>query len=294
MKNNEKALSVSLILHLLLTLIEGALTLMFGAVLKGSAAIKIFSLIFTPVRFLLPVFLYRKASGYTPFVTPISCCKAPEKTAAATKTAITYIFALSLTVIVLNTVGALTDAALSFFGQNTEKTIPVSRFDVVYTFLKSVLFASVLEETLFRGALLHAFSGRKKLHRILLSAILFALMHGSIRQLFYAAAAGAVIAAFTVITGSLRFAAAVHFGANSVSFIFSLLSVYLPPNTYKTVSLVTLAVFTVTAVLSSIIYSLRFREKNNPPSDLKTEKSLPREAWIYIAAAIGVTLINML
>ncbi len=292
MKNNERSLGASLILHLLLTLIEGALTLMIDVALKSAAAVKIFSLIFTPVRFLLPIFFYRRASGYTPFITPIDCRKTSEKSFFTTKTVIAYIFALSLTVTVLNAVGALTDTVLSFLGHNPEKAIPVSRFDIVYTFLKSVLFASVFEEALFRGALLHAFSERKVVFRILLSALLFAIMHGNSYQLFYTAAAGAIIASFTAITGSLMFSVAVHFGSNLISFVFSLLKAYLSESTYKTVSVTALTVFFATALLSSIIYLRKFHEKNNTPSDLKTDKRLPKEVWIYIAAATAVMLVN--
>lgn len=293
MKNNERALGASLILHLLLTLIESALMLLLGAVFKNATAVKIFSLLFTPVRFLLPVLLYRRASGYTPFTEPINSGTKPKKTAVS-KTALTYVLALSLTVAVLNTVGSLTDTVFSFFGIAVGKSIPLSPFDTVYTFLRNVLFAAILEEALFRGALLHALSGRKAATRILLSATLFALMHGSLYQLFYAAAAGAIIASFTVITGSLKLAAAVHLGANTVSFIFSLLSVHLPAETYKTVSLAVLAAFAATALLSAAVYLCKYRKKSITPADSKITCSLPKEIWAYIAASALVILINLI
>lgn len=292
MKENERALGASLILHLLLTLMEGALSLLIGAVFKTDVAIKIFSLVFTPVRFLLPVLLYRRASGYTPFVTPINGTKTDEKTSVQ-KTALVYVLALSLTVAVLNTVGALTDTVFSFFGQTVEKSIPVSPFDIIYTFLKSVLFAALLEETLFRGAILHAFSGRKAATRILLSATFFALMHGSLYQLVYAAAAGAVIAAFTVITGSLKLAVAVHFGANAVTFIFSILSVHLPLDLYKKVSAASLAVFAAAALFSAVLCLCKYR-KNDTPTAVIPSSALPKEVWLYIAASTLVILINLI
>lgn len=292
MKENERALGASLILHLLLTLVESALSLLIGAVFKTDVAIKIFSLVFTPVRFLLPVLLYRRASGYTPFETPINGTKTVEKTSVQ-KTALVFVLALSLTVAVLNTVGALTDAVFSFFGQTVEKSIPVSPFDIIYTFLKSVLFAALLEETLFRGAILHAFSGRKTATRILLSATFFALMHGSLYQLFYAAAAGAVIAAFTVITGSLKLAVAVHFGANAVTFIFSILSVHLPLDLYKKVSAALLAVFAAAALFSAVLCLCKHR-KNDTPTAVIPSSALPKEVWLYIAASTLVILINLI
>lgn len=292
MKENERALGASLILHLLLTLMESALSLLIGAVFKTDVAIKIFSLVFTPVRFLLPVLLYRRASGYTPFETPINGTKTAEKTSVQ-KTALVYVLALSLTVAVLNTVGALTDAVFSFFGQTVEKSIPVSPFDIIYTFLKSVLFAALLEETLFRGAILHAFSGRKTATRILLSATFFALMHGSLYQLFYAAAAGAVIAAFTVITGSLKLAVAVHFGANAVTFIFSILSVHLPLDLYKKVSAALLAVFAAAALFSAVLCLCKYR-KTDTPTAVIPSSALPKEVWLYIAASTLVILINLI
>ncbi len=292
MKSNERALGMSLIFHLLLTLMEGALVLLLGATLKSALAVKIFSLIFTPVRFLLPILLYRRASGYIPFAVPINSGKEPKKSAVS-KTALTYVFALSLTVVLTNTVGVLTDTVFSFFGQAVEKSIPVSPFDCVYTFLKSVLFAAVLEEALFRGALLHAFSGRKTATRILLSAILFTLMHGNLYQFFYAAAAGAVIAAFTVITGSLRLAIAVHLGANTVTFIFSILSSHLASDVYKKVSAVSLTAFVAIASFSVVVYLCKCRKKTDSPTDSKAVCALPKEVWLYIAASTLVILINL-
>ena len=293
MKNKEKSLGIALILFILLSLTESALTFLISLSVNNSVTVKIFTLIFTPIRFLLPIFLFRKAAGYTPFSTPFNTVDRLKKTCSVKDTVLLYVFALSLTVTALNSVGYLTELFLSLSGQTITSVTPVSAFDYVYTFIRSVCIASFFEEMLFRGALLHAFSERRTCTRIFLSALLFALMHGNAFQFFYALASGTVIASFAVVSGSLALAVSLHFGANLITFIFTVLSNTLSPEMYKTVSLTVFIIFAASSVLFAVLYFCRHsKPKKGTFTDFR-ETPLPKEILIYIVAAAAVSVINV-
>ncbi len=289
MKNKEKAFSLLLVLHLLLTFLEWITLFVLGMFFKSAVFIKISEAALTAVRFFIPVYAYVRVTDYRPF--GVALC---EKNIGSGERSwvLTYIFALSVTVTLLNVAGLLSDAFFSLFGRETESASSVSVFGAVYTFIKSVLLASVLEEMLFRGAFLHAFSERSAGERVFLSALIFALMHCNGYQFLYALVAGLLIAAFTAATGSLLLAVSVHFGANLVTFIFSLLKVWLSDGAYTAVSVSVLAVFAAISALSGILFFRRYRSEQTPVRECSAEP-LPRELYVYIAAAALVSVINL-
>lgn len=289
LKNKEKVLSLLLVLHLLLTFLEWITLFALGMLFKSDAFIKISEAVLTAVRFFIPVYAYIRVTDYRPFRATLC-----EKNVGSGERSgvLTYIFALSVTVTLLNVAGLLSDAFFSLFGRETVPASSVSVFDAVYTFIKSVLLASVLEETLFRGAFLHAFSERSAREQVLLSALIFALMHCNGYQFLYAFVAGLLIAAFTAVTGSLLLAVSVHFGANLVTFIFSLLKVWISDGAYTAVSASVLAVFAAVSALSGILFFRRYRSEQMPVREYLSEP-LPRELYLYIAASALVSVINL-
>lgn len=291
LKNKEKAFSLLLVLHLLLTLLEWITLSALGVLFKSAVFIKISEAVLTAVRFFIPVYAYVRVTGYRPLREPL-CEKNSESVERSKSNVLTYIFALSVTVTLLNLAGLLSDAFFSLFGRETASASSVSVLDAVYTFIKSVLLASVLEETLFRGAFFHAFSERSERERVFLSALVFALMHCNGYQFLYALVAGALIAAFTAATGSLLLAVSVHFGANLVTFIFSLLKVWLSDGVYTAVSVTVLAVFAAVSALSGIVFFRRYLGEKMPVRERSSEP-LPRELYIYIAASALISVINL-
>ena len=201
MQNKEKAVSVSLILHLVMSLLFGVIGAAVQSLTESTAVIKSVTLILTVVRYAVPIFLYCKMASYTPFVSSLNEPRKPKNRDSIGNKVFLLVFGLALSVTVLNVIGLLTDAFLYAMGQVSE---PIAlQNGVVYSFIKTVCLAALVEEILFRGVVLHAFSDRSDNARIVISATTFALMHGNIRQFFYAFATGLVIATFAIITDSL-------------------------------------------------------------------------------------------
>lgn len=84
------------------------------------------------------------------------------------------------------------------------------------TLLLSVFISPVVEEYLFRGALLSRLRPYGDSFAIAASTVLFALMHNSLPQLFLALAVGLVLGWLTVRTGSLRTGILLHMLFNLV------------------------------------------------------------------------------
>ena len=285
MKNKETALGRALILHFLLSI---AVSLILTALPQSGTMRQIYTLIFTAVRYLIPIAYYRSASSYTPFLSPIGEGKTVKKQHSVLRSAATLIFSVTVTVIALNTVGALGDVFLSLFGESSSAAAVITKNSAVFVFIKSVIFASFFEEMLFRGAVLHALQDRKASVRVVISATMFALMHGNVQQFFYAFTAGAVISLFAVAHSSLALATVMHLGANLTTFILSLLKGTLSESLFNKVSILTLALRILLAVLSAVPYFLT-RDKAKTDKDGEKNDALPKEIWVYVFITLILT-----
>lgn len=83
----------------------------------------------------------------------------------------------------------------------------------------SVLLPAVMEELLFRGAVLHALRPAGEKLAIWLSALLFMGAHGSLSQWLPALAAGLALGIVTFYTGTLRWAILIHLCNNIIAWV---------------------------------------------------------------------------
>lgn len=106
------------------------------------------------------------------------------------------------------------------FGSTSVSTLPT-----VLAFLLEVVTVAVLpaicEETMHRGLLLKGFSSLGIKHAVILSSLLFGLMHLNINQFFYATVLGFLIACSVIISKNIIPAIIIHFMNNFLSVYFS-------------------------------------------------------------------------
>lgn len=100
----------------------------------------------------------------------------------------------------------------------------VMNSNLLVNFLTVAVAAPIIEEFLFRKLLIDRINRYGQGVSILVSGILFGLMHGNFYQFFYAFGLGAIFAFIYVKTGRLRYTIAYHMVIN---FIGSVLSVWL-------------------------------------------------------------------
>lgn len=100
----------------------------------------------------------------------------------------------------------------------------VMNSNLLANFLTVAVAAPIIEEFLFRKLLIDRINRYGQGVSILVSGILFGLMHGNFYQFFYAFGLGAIFAFIYVKTGRLRYTIAYHMVIN---FLGSVLSVWL-------------------------------------------------------------------
>ncbi len=83
------------------------------------------------------------------------------------------------------------------------------------------ILAPVLEEIFYRKLVIDRLRGFGDLPAILISGILFGLIHGNFGQLFYAVAVGLLLGCVYVKTGRLRYTVGLHMAVNLVGGVFT-------------------------------------------------------------------------
>lgn len=127
--------------------------------------------------------------------------------------------------LVLPTVGAvllvsqLTVQAMSFIGFHSEVELEGSLFII---FLMYVLLPALGEELLFRFVPLSLIAPYSKKASVLVSSLLFALVHFNLFQLPYALLAGLVFASIDLMCGSILPSLLIHFVNNALSAVLML------------------------------------------------------------------------
>ncbi len=129
--------------------------------------------------------------------------------------------ALGVIVFFLNIfVAGFFDAILEFLGYNFQPNNKLESYPI-YLLLINIVFTAVLpavcEETAHRGLLLKGQSGLGQKQAIIISALLFGLLHLNIEQFFYATIIGFFLGYITIICDSIYPAIIIHFMNNALS-----------------------------------------------------------------------------
>lgn len=113
------------------------------------------------------------------------------------------------------------NAILSLFGYSSSTTTNYLDSYPFWLFLVNILITAVLpgicEETAHRGLLLKGLSGFGEKKALIISALLFGLMHMNIDQFFYATLIGLLVGYLALICDSIYPAMIVHFMNNALS-----------------------------------------------------------------------------
>lgn len=118
----------------------------------------------------------------------------------------------------LSTISALFLVAVGFQMPVSAGTIYKGPLDLVKWIVLSALLPAIFEEFTHRGVALTALKERgSEMTQVVLSGLLFALMHTNIMQSFYAFVGGCIFGYITVRSGSMYPAMILHFTNNAVS-----------------------------------------------------------------------------
>ena len=221
------ALLTQLGLHVIRGGLIDAVSSRMAASLLLSYIYSVLALVLKLAVFLIPTAVYLRMSGtkLNALLNPVENRK--TESVSFRRRAIQFAAAASIVVNAANLAGMATDGICKAMGiAVTPSALPDDGVLVVISFLSAVILAPLLEELLFRGVMLNAFSPLKK-GDITVCGLLFALMHCSTYSLLYAFVAGCLIAFFTKKTNSLMVAVGLHFINNLLTFVSLALALYI-------------------------------------------------------------------
>lgn len=117
-------------------------------------------------------------------------------------------------------VASFFDIILSLFGYHFHSGEPVSEYPIYMLFVNLIFTAvlpAVCEETAHRGLLLKGQSAYGQKTALIISALLFGLLHMNIEQFFYATIIGLLAGYISIICDSIYPAIIIHFMNNALS-----------------------------------------------------------------------------
>ena len=114
--------------------------------------------------------------------------------------------------------------------------------------LHHALLPAVLEEMIFRYVPIRLLGGRSSRAAIIVSSVMFALVHMSLFRIPYALVAGVIFAYITILTGSILPSMLLHFANNAVSVLWMR-----DPETAPLIILIVLAILTLFSAVYIVI-----------------------------------------
>lgn len=169
-------------------------------------------------------------------------------------------------------------SSFSLFGIKNNVTLSTESTTAIENVLNIVAVSvtpALVEEFLFRGILLGKLKYFGNSFALIMSSILFALMHGNIIQIPFAFIVGLSLAFITIKTNSILPGIIVHFLVNFRSVILSILldNNVITENTLNNIYLIMMFILLALGILSAVILSKRkyfFKIEGNTDFPFKT------------------------
>ena len=138
-------------------------------------------------------------------------------------------------------------------------------YKIVIQFIATAIVPGVCEEFLFRGMILSNLMPYGKNGAIIVSSLLFGLMHQNPLQMFYATMAGIVLALLYIYTRSIYCSMLVHIVNNGISVLEEALSARLPESDQWIITVIDVSIFVLAAVSVVILLLGRKRRFSETP-----------------------------
>ncbi|MBQ6701486.1 MAG: CPBP family intramembrane metalloprotease [Clostridia bacterium] len=181
---------------------------------------------------------------------------------------------------------------LAFIKIGFVSSSPVFPDDVLGTvlvFISSAVIPAVVEEILFRRVILSRLIPYGKVFAVVMSSLLFAIMHANPSQLIYAFVGGLVMGFITLECSSVLPAMIIHFSNNTLSLIYLLLKKHIGDDAFSiTVTACDIALSVIGVVsIAFIIYKKKFVTEEKKPKDFfPFKESLRLYLLAYLAYAV--------
>ena len=129
--------------------------------------------------------------------------------------------------------------------------LPAPAWDVrALSFVHHCIAAPVVEELVFRGAIMQSLRRFGDTFALFVSSLLFGLVHGNLVQAPMAFVTGLAIGYFVLRTGSLRAGMAIHFVNNALAVVLSAISASFSINGQQTITSIVYVVYLLSGFIA--------------------------------------------
>lgn len=265
----------SVVLSLLLSLIPGFLE----AYKANGLLAEFLDALFTITVFMLPFSL-----GFLYFRKKEALAELPlGKAAAGTAILPTVLFCTALCLLG-NYAGSYFSAILETifhvsFQMPSNDFVMDTPVKILAGILRTAIIPPLTEEFAFRGVIMQPLRKYGNRFALVLSAALFALMHGNMVQIPFAFIGGLVIGYAVIKTGSMWTGILIHFANNTVAVLMQLAGQNLPQNTANTVALLLILLVLALGAVGGILVFTRYNGNKTLTAPSVTRKKVSAFVW---------------
>ena len=144
-----------------------------------------------------------------------------------------------MTVVVGAYTASVVSALFAVFGlypTSPMPAVPTNGVEFIFYFISTAILPAIVEELVFRGAIMQSLRRFGDTFALLVSSLLFGLVHGNLVQAPMAFITGLAIGYFVLRTGSLRTGMLVHFINNALATVLSAISAGLSIHAQQTLN----------------------------------------------------------
>lgn len=168
-------------------------------------------------------------------------------------------------------------------GQENQTHVLVQQYSPITAVLSLIIVPAFTEELLFRGFVYNQYRKKNNLCAILLSAVLFGLMHSGLNAKIYGFTAGLILAIVVAYTNSIWAAIIAHGTANCLTYITAVIDLQVNSADFRWINIGTVIIAGFGSVVA-LIYLLKGQKIQREPIENIIDWFSP--ALIFVVAII--------
>ncbi len=173
-----------------------------------------------------------------------------------------------------------------FLKQDSQLDLPEGGLGFVFSVISVAVFAALLEELVFRGAIMGSLLKFGKPFAIVVSSLLFALFHGNMEQIPFAFLVGLGLAFVVIETNSIWTGILIHFLNNFISVCLDYLGVLAGEEIQTAVYVLLLAVMIFIGFLGVYLHSKKNKNFLKYPGTEHISSGSQRFGWFCSAPTV--------
>ncbi len=254
--------------------------------LSDAAVNQFNSIVISSILFTIPFILLFKCIGHS--IRELVDFKKPEKESALPL----FLFGIAFCAF-SNMAVSIAGNLFRRFGINYEVdsgVTPNGIFGFILTFISTAIVPPLIEEFACRGLIMGSLRKFGDSFAIIVSSIIFGIMHGNFQQIPFAFLVGLVLAYITIKSGSIWLAIGVHAFNNALSVVFTKLQETISIEISNIIYVFLISLIMLSGLLAIVIFKKRNLSYSIEKSQTKSSEA-QKYKWVFTSAAIIIFIV---